>query len=118
MRHFPHHIGDYAAGRWFAFDPVHLPQFPACGAVYVVFFDGLPVYVGQSSNLRRRFFRHQIRYGYGKFTMTPWGHIPDTVKITAKAKFSVRYGDWAMWELRLIKRLRPRFNTAHNRDAA
>lgn len=100
----------FPIGKWLPFDPCVpclLPRFPA---VYAVLFDGVVVYVGQSSDIRERFSRHSIKAGYGMVYRTPWGEVPHSVDITAKMKLSRRYGDWAMWELRLIRRLRPRLN--------
>lgn len=102
-------------GKWVEFDPTCFPAFPVSDvpnlpAVYVIMLDSVAVYVGQSHYLRERINRHGIRRGYAKNYHTPWASFPDTCKLTAKAKLSVRYGDWAMWELRLIRRLKPRFN--------
>lgn len=97
-------------GRWGVFDPMRPFLLPTSPAVYVIFFDREPVYVGQTNNLRVRFQRHQIRYGYARNIRTAWGEISDEIAVAGKAKLSKRYGDWAMWELRLIKKLRPRLN--------
>ena len=88
----------------------HLPNKPC---VYALYFDGVLSYVGQTNGLSNRFSGHAIRYGYGQELITPWGDFPKTTKITVKAKFSERYGDWAMWEIRLIHRLKPVLNTHH-----
>jgi excinuclease UvrABC nuclease subunit len=86
------------------------PAVPGC---YVIYFDGVPVYVGQSNNLRSRLSRHNFRHSYACSVHTPWGELPNKVVITAKYKASRRRGDWAMWELRLIHRLKPDFNQTH-----
>jgi excinuclease UvrABC nuclease subunit len=88
-------------------------QFPNKPCVYTVFFDGKLVYVGQSNSLSNRFSGHAFRFGYGKNILTPWQDLPNTTKIRIKAKFSERLGDWAMWEIRLIRRLKPIYNTHH-----
>ena len=108
--------GTWMPGRWVEFDPLSFPAFPISElpnlpAVYVIMVDGITVYVGQSHYLRERINRHGIRLGYANNYHTPWGAFPDTCRITAKAKLSCRYGDWAMWELRLIRRLKPQFNS-------
>jgi hypothetical protein len=90
----------------------HLPD-QAC--VYAIYFDGRLVYVGQTNSLSNRFSGHAFRYGYGREIITPWGDIPNTTAIDIKAKFTRRLGDWAMWEIRLIHRLRPGMNTHHRR---
>lgn len=99
-------------GRWIEFDPAANSILPRSPGVYVIMFDGVAVYVGQSIDLRDRLKQHAIRYGYGTQYFTPWGRVPYAVKITGKYKLSVRYGDWAMWEIRLINRLSPKFNKA------
>jgi len=86
---------------------------PNRACVYAVYFDNLLVYVGQSSSLSNRFSGHAFRYGYAKLIITPWQDISTDTKIQVKAKFSERLGDWAMWEIRLIRRLKPIFNTHH-----
>lgn len=89
------------------FNPLAAPERPG---VYVVICNGKVVYVGQSNNLRARLTRHQIRPGYARNIITPWGTFPDPWAWSCKAKVSRRIGDWAMWEIRLIHRLRPMFN--------
>jgi len=87
--------------------------FPNKPCVYAVFFDRRLVYIGQSNSLSNRFSGHAFRFGYGKNIHTPWEDLPDTTKINIKAKFSEKLGDWAMWEIRLIRRLKPIYNTHH-----
>lgn len=95
-------------GRWYSCESmVGLPSLPG---VYVVILDGRAIYVGQSENIRLRFIsQHRVKRT-GNIVKTPWGELPvkDTLRI--KFKISRRMGDWAMWEVRLIKRLRPEFN--------
>lgn len=114
MRHFAHNIGDYAAawkpGRWTTFDPMKWLSVPAKPGVYVIYLGGEVVYIGQSANLRNRMQGHNIRFGYARNIRTPWVEVPDDMPLVGKAKISRRFGDWAMWELRLIERLRPVFN--------
>lgn len=115
MRHFPHHIGDWRPGRWIAFNPIDRFGIPSRPGVYAIYFDGELVYIGQSWNLRERFFMHKFRPAYTRgVTITPWGNTEPGVVVMAKTKLSVRYGDWAMQELRLIRRLKPRFNIKHS----
>jgi hypothetical protein len=114
----PIYWGDYAKdtghgwrpGVWRSFSPFDADGLPQLPAVYAIYFDGELVYIGQTSNLRGRFKSHNVRHGYARNFHTPWGSLPGTAAITAKAKPSRRYGDWAMIELRLIRRLRPRLN--------
>ncbi len=92
------------AGLWGVPDTPNLP------GVYVIYFGDELVYIGQSNNIRARFARHNIRYGYAQNIITPWGDVPESVGVFAKIKPSKRLGDWAMWEIRLIHRLQPRLN--------
>lgn len=110
-------------GKWQAFDPLIYDTLPAIAAVYAIYFDADLVYVGQTSNLRGRFQTHRFRHGYARNIITPWGDLPDKTRVAAKARPMRRYGDWAMIELRLIRRLRPRLNgtfvnSRHSKRAA
>jgi len=71
------------------------PQFPAC---YVIQEDGVTVYVGQTTNLAARMRQHRC------------GLLREIKNPRIKVRFGFRFGDWAMRELRLIRRLRPRYN--------
>jgi len=86
---------------------------PNKACVYAVYFNDSLVYIGQSSSLSNRFSGHAFRYGYAKIIHTPWADIPIDTKIDIKAKFSEKLGDWAMWEIRLIRKLKPLFNRHH-----
>lgn len=104
-------VDTWMPGRWREFDPLAHVDLPLnMPAVYAIYIDGELVYIGQTANLRGRFQTHHLRPGYARNIITPWGDLPGSAKITAKAKPSRRYGDWAMIELRLIRRLRPRLN--------
>jgi excinuclease UvrABC nuclease subunit len=87
--------------------------FPDAPCVYAIYFDGDLVYVGQTTSLSNRFGGHAFRYSYGKSIITPWQEVPSDTRITIKASGSLRLGDWAMREIRLIRRLKPIFNTHH-----
>jgi hypothetical protein len=88
-------------------------QFPNKPCVYAIYIAGHLVYVGQTNSLSNRFGGHAFRYGYAKVLITPWGEFDQDIEVVIKAKFSERRGDWAMWEIRLIHRLKPMFNTHH-----
>jgi excinuclease UvrABC nuclease subunit len=105
-------LSDKKIDTWMPVDVMHtsLWALPRAAGVYAIFFDGELVYVGQSSDLGARLVRHRFQYGYAKNIHTPWGSFPDSIKLTAKVKLSRVVGDWAMWEIRLIRRLKPRFN--------
>jgi excinuclease UvrABC nuclease subunit len=101
--------------NWATFDPVHAnpDRLPRVAGVYAIYFDNELVYVGQSNDIGARLTRHAIKFGYDSNIHTPWGSIPDSVKVTAKVKRSRVLGDWAMWEIRLIHKLKPRFNCTY-----
>ena len=110
MNYYEHHLG----GRWMRYELFKgrgaLPRF---GGVYAVYFDDELVYLGSSVDIANRFSEHKIRYGYARNIITPWADVPDGTCISIKVKRSRRRGDWAMWEIRLIQRLRPVFNRQH-----
>lgn len=94
-------------GRWLEWNDENqiLPGTPGCYAIYE---DDELVYIGSSFNIRDRIKSHPIEISHYSNTLeTPWGVFRNW-KI--KFKTSVRYGDWAMIELRLINRLQPKFN--------
>lgn len=100
--------------KWKTFQLFPSPEpRPNAPCVYAVYFDSELVYVGQTNGFSNRFSGHAFRHGYAKNIITPWGDIPNTTRVTIKAKFSERRGDWAMWEIRLIYRLKPPFNVHH-----
>lgn len=104
---------EWKPGRWVSFDPVYPRSLPRAPGVYVILLDGVAVYVGQSADVRGRLNAHNIRPGYGGELITPWKIVtPAPALIEGRAKLSRRFGDWAMWELRLIRSLRPRFNVS------
>lgn len=107
---------DWRGSKWVTLDweifSNYIPGLPAC---YVVYLDGVLSYVGQTHNLRERLKGHRLRHGYAKNFHTPWG---SPLKLVIKARFPDRHGDWAMRELRLLKRLKPGANkrdTKHKR---
>lgn len=75
-----------------------------------MYVDGALVYVGQSKNVRKRLEAHKFNYSMGAGVRTPWGWFRT---LYFKVWNSKKYGDWAMVELRLIKRLQPKFNCVH-----
>lgn len=97
----------------------HFPRLglPACAGVYVVYIGGRPVYVGQSKNIANRFYDHNLRFGYGRNIHTPWCEVPDSTEVLVKVKKSRRLGDWAMWEIRLIAKLNPIYNSQYRKRA-
>lgn len=100
--------------RFFDITPRSSPL-PRVAGVYAVYFDGRLVYVGQSADIANRFSEHKFRHGYGPVIHTPWCDVPNTTRITVKVKPSRRLGDWAMWEIRLIRRLKPLYNQHYRR---
>lgn len=81
-----------------------LPKEPGCYAFYM---DGELVYIGQTQNLRSRLGMHNVRPGYYGEMITPWGTCKS---VSLKIKTAIKYGEWAMRELRLIRRLKPPSN--------
>jgi hypothetical protein len=97
--------------KWTSYDGGAAFLIPDLPGVYAVYCDDQLIYIGQAANVRKRIASHGIdleRYSCG-YT-TPWGHFDRCV---IKVRSSDRYGDWAMHELRLIRRLRPRENCLH-----
>jgi hypothetical protein len=101
-------------GAWKSFDVFSDPcvsvpfDGPACYAVYI---DGGLVYIGSTVNLRCRLAGHKIQISrYSSWIITPWG---DGRTVFVKYRPSRSYGDWAMVELRLLRRLKPKGNIAH-----
>lgn len=82
---------------------------PSKPGVYAVYGDGELIYIGQSSDLRERLRRHNIRPSYGRGTHSPWG---DFDSMHVKVRVGGKFGEWAMVEIRLIHRIRPRFNVS------
>jgi excinuclease UvrABC nuclease subunit len=86
-------------------DLTHIPKVAGCYAVYC---NKKLIYVGQSTNVNKRIASYEFNYTrYSDSIHTPWGICKS---LMIKIRKSVKYGDWAMIELRLIKRLKPRFN--------
>lgn len=80
---------------WFTFTQGDiLPAWPCC---YVIYHGDKLVYVGQTTNLAVRFFRHRQA-------------VPKGSRLTVKVKLCRRFGEWATTEVRLISRLQPILN--------
>ena len=97
---------DWRGSRWVKFDweahSDHIPPLPAC---YVVYVDGFVAYIGQTYDLRTRLKNYKFSGAeYRGLFNTPWGCGHNLI---VKARFGDRHGDWAMRELRLLKRLKP-----------
>jgi excinuclease UvrABC nuclease subunit len=104
--------------NWIRIDPLktfedespYSSVIPRCPGCYVIYCDGKPVYVGQTTNLNKRFKSYEINYApFSTQIVPPWCRC-DSLFI--KIRPSKRYGDWAMIELRLIKKLQPIYNCA------
>ena len=119
LRPYIRHKGD-DRGHWVSYElnMARRGALPRVSGVYAVYFDGSLVYIGQSVDIANRFSEHRFRYGYAKVLRTPWADVPIDTRITVKVKRSLRIGDWAMWEIRLINRLRPIYNSQHRRKRA
>jgi hypothetical protein len=105
------YAADWAGSKWIVVDPTNLMSLPAAPACYVVTVRGVVVYIGQTANLRKRFYEHKFRFGYSNNSiLVPWGECVPIGDLAVKVRHSDRYGDWAMRELRLIRRLQPEQN--------
>lgn len=92
--------------RWHTFD-FHTFDFRHIeprGGVYVVYCGGKLLYIGQSANVNKRILSYRFRAPWSENIFTPWGQFKSVV---IKVSYGKRYGDWAMRELRLIRRLKP-----------
>ncbi len=97
-------------------DPTNIESFPSIGCCYVVYADGEPVYIGQTNNTRRRINSHGFNsMRYSNHINTPWGAFKS---VFVKCRFASKYGEWAMTELRLIRKIKPKFNMVHKERAA
>jgi hypothetical protein len=85
--------------RWYCGDLEYggFPNVPAC---YVFIVGGQVVYVGSTANLNTRMRQHKNKT---RGRDLPWPHSD----VYVKYRPSKKWGDWAMLELRLIRRLQP-----------
>jgi excinuclease UvrABC nuclease subunit len=92
------YLNNYLGQTWVRFDAPfagYLPEYSCC---YCIFSgNGELLYVGQTLNLKARFYSHRASKSF-----------PDDAYI--KIRCGDKYGDWAMREARLIRRLRPPLN--------
>jgi hypothetical protein len=75
---------------------------PTIACVYVFYGNGRPVYIGSTSNLFARLHGHRISRLSAHRWATPWGTFRT---LWVKYRIAKRYGEWAMAELRLIRRV-------------
>lgn len=99
--------------RWRRFNPRDSTTLPKGAGVYVVHLHGRAIYIGSSTTLSHRYRQHihGLRYSEEK-------NWPAIMGLKGKYFSSKKFGDWAMIELRLVRRLRPDFNTRHVQDQA
>lgn len=100
--------------RWIGFDPTLSYGIPECEAVYVILQHGKVLYVGMAADLRSRMCDHLRcrRHPQVQIRGSAWAKLES---LEGKYKTPSRYGAHAMIELRLIRRLRPSFNTQHRK---
>ena len=95
--------------RWISVDPFDLPNpLPVTPAVYAIYANGELVYIGETCNMRSRVHGHGFhlaRYSEACRWRGQWFR-----EITFKIRYSKRFGEEAMAERRLIRRLKPKFN--------
>ena len=103
--------------RWIKCDAIDKENIPKNPGVYCIYFQNIQmlksgkkhkiIYIGSSSKIRYRleFYGFQLMYsnwsykskfGIGNFFI--------------KYKISKKYGDWLMDEVRLIRKIQPKFN--------
>ncbi len=85
----------------------HWKEITTGGGCYALYFDGELGYIGSSVRVRSRISIYKIHYGYSTFIRTSFG---DFRKVELKVFESIHFGDWAMKEIRLIHRLKPKYN--------
>jgi excinuclease UvrABC nuclease subunit len=96
--------------RWVKFEYTHhvsVPNSVNGPGCYVFYLDDRLVYVGSTSNFRSRMSTHARSCRHNMFVNrfeTTWGPCQH---FYIKWKPSRKFGDWLMYEARLIKRLQP-----------
>lgn len=84
---------------------------PGC---YVIYLDGQLSYIGQAKSAARRIGSYGIKFGYGSGIFHCVGGADGQARsLLIKIRYSTRIGDWAMREIRLIRKLQPPLNYAH-----
>lgn len=102
---------DIAGPRLHGWAVVSDYEFQRRAGVYVIFSGPAVVYVGSSVDMVARMSSYQVRrWGKRHCPSVPWAGLPD---IKIKVKYTRKYGEWLMVELRLIERLKPKFNRKH-----
>lgn len=96
-------------GKWitYCFDTFDLDFLKKPG-VYVVYEKHRIIYIGSSYDVKKRIQTHDINFSrYSNTIQTPWGKFK---KVKIKVSYTRKFGDWAMREIRLINRLKPKHN--------
>ena len=91
-------------GQWFEFNFRSIIWVDEEPAVYVIFLDNNLAYIGSTNNLARRIKNHIQHVPDSIYLETTWGRFK---RVTVKASYYRKWGDWTMRELRLIRRLQP-----------
>lgn len=91
-------------------DNLTLPEHPG---VYVFIRAGVVFYIGSSINVRNRVMCHTKEPTYGQSLIAPRLRAFRACDVV-KVKLSQKFGDWLMWEARLIRRLCPEANKRIN----
>ena len=110
MPAFQFYPGDWKGSKWITFEPDdwHIAPIPGC---YVIYGDDEILYIGQAMDVKKRIKSHGIYSRYTESFFTPWGQYG---RVKIKIHYGVKYGDWAMRELRLIRRLQPKCNCVYS----
>jgi len=87
-----------------------LPKLPG---VYVFMDGSTPLYIGSTCNLRTRLKQHVSNGWHASLYSSGWFDHKQTYlhDFRLKVKISRRWGDWLMWEARLLKKV----PTVHNK---
>lgn len=100
---------------WVSYNIDNLSDIKPLPATYVIYSDKGLIYIGQASNAKLRLGSYKIRpasYSNGVFHSIKDPEVYSK-HILVKVFYSRRMGDWAMREIRLIKRLKPLLNNTH-----
>lgn len=94
--------------RWIAYQIQEDSRLPLVSCVYVFYVDGVIAYVGSTKNFAKRYtvvdfaIKDRVRQGRS------FDFVSQSVSV--KVKPSKKYGDWLMYEARLIRRIGPPMN--------
>lgn len=98
--------------KWICYSKVeHFEFFRKEPGVYCIYVDGKLFYIGQSQSILKRTAKHRFRPHSFYGEKSAWRNAKT---VMVKVRYTEKFGDWAMREIRLINRLRPIGNTSFN----